>query len=191
MRSARSCSTASAEWARHDPTAFGHRVADEPVIPVTCRPSTTGIDLARRFFDKPMKPSSRILSAVVLAAAAVLTSTSAYAGSFSPAQSARSTMNASAQSATRSTALSSASTQSSSRPAAMSNVVRHQNGTTVTYSKGMRLIQPYGKHAQPMVQRRDAKGMWTSAVKSKAWGVRTWASSLRSPNSVKPVSAAR
>lgn len=72
------------------------------------------------------------------------------------------------------------SRQSTSRTTSpASNVVRYKNGTTVTNSSGSRVIQPYGRHAQPMVQHRDAKGRWMTAGASKVWGVRTWASSKK------------
>jgi hypothetical protein len=61
---------------------------------------------------------------------------------------------------------------SSSRLSASPTVVRYQNGTTVTYANGERFIQRYGRHAQPMVQRRDEKGRWMKAVPAKTWAPR-------------------
>lgn len=43
-------------------------------------------------------------------------------------------------------------------------VVTYQNGTRVTYTNGMKFVQPYGKHAQVTMQRRDAQGRWSKAV---------------------------
>lgn len=105
-----------------------------------------------------MNRLSRIASAFLLVATAMLMFTSSAFAAY-PSNIA---------STTRQTTYSPKSSKSS--PSAQTQtVMRYRNGTTVTYSNGMRFIQPHGRHAQPMIQRRDEKGRWMKAVPAKTW----------------------
>ena len=115
----------------------------------------------------------RIVAAFLLFATAMLSFTSsafaAYPSSLARTTPQAASSNPPSSSRSGSTPTASSSQQSSSRSGSAPNVIRYRNGTTVTYSNGVRFIQPHGRHAQPMIQRRDEKGRWMKAEPAKTW----------------------